>query len=134
MYHPPHPDGRRRSAQQAPEAARLASALPKHSEDDSSEQRRDEDAEKLLHIVHDACCTHHQIRGADRDGHANDRRPAPHRDIVRIRRLLVDVGAVEMSYVHAVENALTLPTMSDMKPAIRAVIKRSVSALKCNNQ
>ena len=47
-------DGGGGAGEQAPEAARLGGALPQHAEDDGAEERRDEEAEQRLDVVHDA--------------------------------------------------------------------------------
>ena len=59
-------------------------ALPQHAQEDGAEQRRDEEAEQRLDVIHDAGELHHQVGRADADQHADDGAPAAHADVVRV--------------------------------------------------
>ncbi len=74
----PQPDRSERAHQQSPESACLCGALPEHAHQHHAEQRRNEEAEKRLHVVHDAGGAHHQVRGADGDDDAENRGPSSH--------------------------------------------------------
>src|SRR5713101_5910440 len=56
-----HSDGRKRSREQPQEPGGTTYALPKHSEQYGTEQRRDEESEQRLHVIHDAGKAHRQI-------------------------------------------------------------------------
>src|SRR5712671_2342856 len=87
-------DGRKRSRQQPQEPGGTAYALPKHSEQYRAEQRRDEEAEQRLHVIHNAGKTHRQISGSDAHKQADQRAPAAHGNVMRIGRGLAQEGTV----------------------------------------
>ena len=47
--------------EQAEKAGQSGGALPEHAEENDGQQRRNEDAEQRLHVVHDAVGVHHQV-------------------------------------------------------------------------
>ncbi len=94
--HAQRPIGGEGSGQQAPESAGFGGALPEHAEDDGAEERRDEEAEERLHVVHDAGGMLHEIGGADGDEHADEGAPAAHGDVMLVGGFLVEEGAVDV--------------------------------------
>src|SRR5437588_52311 len=91
-----HGDRRERSRQQAPEPGGAAYALPKHSEQYGTEQRRDEESEQRLHVIHDASKAHRQIGGSDADKQADQRTPAPHGNVMLIRGGLAQKRTIDV--------------------------------------
>src|ERR1017187_4947183 len=91
-----HADGGRGSYQQAPETSLRGGALPQHAQQHGAEQRRDEEAEQRLDVIHDALEMHHQVGRANADQHAQDGAPAAHADVVGIGGFLAENGAVDI--------------------------------------
>src|SRR6266481_765524 len=91
-----HSDGRKRSRQQAHETSGAAYPLPKHSEQYGAEQRRDEEAEQRLHVIHDAGKAHRQIGGSDAHEQANQRAPASHGNVMLIGRRLAQKWTIDV--------------------------------------
>src|SRR5579883_1358188 len=97
MTHPrPQSDGSQRSGQKPPEPRSLGCALPQHADDDRPEERRDEEAEERLHVVHDAGGMLYQVRGAYGNQHADKGAPAPHLYIMLVTGALVYECAINV--------------------------------------
>src|SRR5229473_705293 len=91
-----HSDGRKRSRQQPQEPGGTTYALPEHSEQYGAKQRRDEEAEQRLHVIHNAGKAHRQIGSSDAHNQADQRAPASHGNVMLIGRGLAQKGTIDV--------------------------------------
>src|SRR5215472_4638785 len=100
-----HAGGGQSANQQAPKSAFAGGALPKHSENNRSEKRGDENTKESLHVIHDAEKLHYEVCRADADKHAKNCAPAAHVHVVLVRGMLLDQRAVNVVGPHGRESA-----------------------------
>ena len=84
------------SGEEAGEGSVAGGALPEHAEEEGGEERRVDDREDELERVHDVVEVGDGVGCADGEDDAAYGGHAAHPEVVRVGRLLVDVGLVDV--------------------------------------
>ena len=92
-----------RPREQSPEGAVSGRPFPKLAEQERREQRRVHEREDELQGIHDVVELRRHVRSDDGKGDSQHGRDPSHLQIVRIRRVALDVGLVDVAGPNGVE-------------------------------